>query len=907
MIRMFQSQTSSQAKNYFRDALSRSDYYIEDQEMNGVFNGKISKRLGIEGRIVDTEIYDKLCDNINPKDGGSLTPRTVENRRVGYDISFHCPKSVSILHALGGDERVLKAFEESVYETMLEMEADMQTRVRVQGQYDDRDTPELIWASFIHQTARPVDGHPPDPHLHCHCFTFNVTYDEVENKFKAGQFHNIKRDMPYYQARKDKRLADKLSNLGYEIRKTKNAFELAVIPQKAIDFFSKRTNLIGQVAKEKNITNPKELDQLGAKTRAKKQKNLSMPELREVWHDNLIKAGIDGKTPEEIKSTDLSHTADKSIDFAIENVFTRKSVMRDRQILAEGYKHAVDNKDIALDQIDRALEKNDQVFKIQVGSQRLCTTQLVHRQERNMINLAREGIGKFRPLKHDFDGSKFKHLNKEQNLVINHVMTSQDQITMIRGAAGTGKTTLFKTLVPEIEKTGKQAFLFAPTAEASRDVLRGEGFEKADTVAKLLIDKKLQEQIHGQVLIIDEAGMLGTQDTLKILELGNKNKAKIILSGDPRQHPAVLRGDAMRLLRDVGKIEQVSIETIYRQKNKTYRTAVKEISSGNIKTGFSILNGMGSIKEINPTEISQKLVDDYLETRKEKKSALVITPTREQMKVINEDIRKGLKENKLIGKREKSFTIYENHHLTIAQKQDTRFYKKDQTIQARQNLPSSNGGIKKGSALTVKEVKNSQVIITDRGGRDHILPTQKAKDYDLYSAKNISLSKGDEIRIVNKNGFDEQGKRLDSKTTLKVSGFTKEGHIKAIKQSENRNTEFILNKEHGNFEYAYAITSYSSQGKTVDKIIISQPATTFLASNEKQFYVSVSRGRDDVSIYTDDKEELLTYIERHGDRQGATELIKTGLMPLKEFELEKPKYKEVEPIKTIDIDYEPDL
>ncbi|WP_303302808.1 MobF family relaxase [Flavivirga jejuensis] len=904
---MFQSQTVSQAKNYFRDALSKADYYIEDQEMNGVFNGKIAKRLGLESKVADTETFDKLCDNINPKDGGSLTPRTVENRRVGYDISFHCPKSVSILHALGGDERVLKAFEESVHETMIEMEADMQTRVRVQKQYDDRDAPELIWASFIHQTARPVDGHPPDPHLHCHCFTFNVTYDEVEDKFKAGQFHNIKRDMPYYQARKDKRLADKLSHLGYEIRKTKNAFEVAVIPQEAIDFFSKRTNHIGQVAKEKGITNPKELDKLGAKTRAKKQKNRTMPELRETWHDSLIEVGINGKTPEEVKTTDKTHTATQSIDFAIDNVFTRKSVMRDRQILAEGYKHAVDNNNITLDQIDSALENNDEVFKIQVGSQRLCTTKLVHAEERRMIEFARDGVGKLRPLKHDFDVTKFKHLNEEQRLVMSHVMTSQDRVTMIRGGAGTGKTTLLKTLVPEIEKAGKQAFLFAPTAEASRDVLRGEGFKNADTIARLLIDKKLQDQLYGQALIIDEAGMLGTQDMARVQEIANKQNARIIVLGDPRQHPAILRGDAMRLLRDVGKIPQVSMETIYRQKNEDYKTAVKEINQGNIKTGFSILNKMGSIQEINPTEISKKLVEDYLTTRQEKKSAIVVTPTREQMKKINNDIREGLRQSKLIGKREKNFTVYENHHLTIAQKLDSRFYKKRQIIQARQNLPSSNGGIKKGSALAVKEVKNKHVIITDRQGRDHILPTHKAKDYDLYSAKETHLSKGDEIRIVNKNGFDEQGKRLESKTILKVTGFTKEGHIKTVKESAHRNTEFILNKDHGNFEYAYAITSYSSQGKTVDKVILSQPATTFLASNEKQFYVSASRGRENVSIYTDDKEELLTYIQRSGDRQGATELKKVNFDFNKTVEIEKEPNKIPEPPKTIDIDYEPEI
>ncbi len=900
MIRMFQSSTSAQAKDYFKDALAKADYYLEDQEVNGQFNGKIAKRLGLEGYAVDRETFEKLCDNINPKDGGSLTPRTVSNRRVGYDISFHCPKSVSILHGLDGDKRVLLAFEQSVNETMLEMQEDMQVRVRTQGQNDDRETKELLWTNFVHQTARPVDGQPPDPHLHAHCFTFNVTYDEKENKYKAGQFHNIKRDMPYYQARFQKRFADKLSNMGYGIRKTKNGFEVAMIPQKAIDHFSKRTNLIGQVAKEKGITNRKELDQLGAKTRAKKQKNLTMPELQNKWRKQLHDAGIDEKTPEEIKTTDKSHSPTKSIDHAIVHVFTRNSVKRDRQILTEGYKHAIDNKDITLDQIDRALEKNDTVFKIQVGSQRLCTTQLVHSEERRMIELARDGIGKRRPLKAGFKASQFEHLNDEQRLVMHHVMTSQDMTVMIRGAAGTGKTTLLKEVVPQIEKTGKQVFLFAPTAEASRDVLKKEGFEKADTVARLLMDKELQRQTKGQVIWVDEAGMLGSQDMARVLEIGKENKARVVLSGDPRQHTAVMRGDAMRLMQEVGKIQTVSMETIYRQKEATYKAAVKEISHGNIKEGFAMLKARGSIRTCEPTRLKEQLVEDYLTIRKSKKSALVITPTNEQAKEINKNVREGLREAKLLGKREKRFTVFDNHYLSVAQKEDMRSYREGQIIQTHQNLPS----IKKGSVLTVASVEGSKVNIRDNQGTHHILPIHRAKDYDVYSAREITLSKGDEIRI-NKNGFDKYSKRLNNSTILTVNGFTKDGDISTVKKSATRNTQFILSKYHCNYDYAYAITSYSSQGKTVDKVIISQPASTFLASNQKQFYVSTSRGREDVSIYTDDADELLSHIEKRGDRQGATELKKVNFE--KTIGIEKTTSKEIKPPKTIDIDYEPEL
>jgi conjugative relaxase-like TrwC/TraI family protein len=903
---MFQSQTVAQAKDYFRDALSKADYYMEDQEMNGVFNGKVAKRLGIEGDMIDKETFEKLCDNINPKDGGSLTPYTLENRRVGYDISFHCPKSVSIAYGLSNDEDMLRCFEESVDETMREIEVDAQTRIRKDGQYDDRDTGELLWTNFVHKTARPTEGFAPDPHLHCHCFTFNATFDHIENKFKAAQFHNIKRDMPYYQARFQKRLADKLSELGYHIRKTNNGFEMAVIPQKVIDHFSKRTNLIGQVAKEKGITNRKELDQLGARTRGAKNKNMTMPDLIRQWRKQIDENGLD-TLDRELRTTDYTLDAEKSVEYALDHVFTRNSVKRDRQIVAEGYKYVVDNNQVTLDDIDAAFLKNDRVFRIQVGSQQLCTTQLVHAEERRMINLARDGIGKLRPLKPNYKSTHFSKLNEEQKLVLKHVMTSQDKLTMIRGAAGTGKTTLLKTAVPEIEKTGREVFLFAPTAEAARDVLRKEGFEKADTVARFLKDKDLQQKIQGQVVWVDEAGMLGAKDMSKLLEITGNHSARLILSGDPRQHSAVDRGDAMRLLQSVGKVPIVSMERIYRQKSDQYKQAVKEISSGNIAQGFERLDKQDCIKEQKPERIKKDLVDEYISTIKNKKSALVISPTRSQVRTLNEDIRQALRQHKKIGKREKSFTVLDNLHFTDAQKKDTRMYKEGMIIQPHKNLPSNNGGIVKGSKLSVVEVQKDIIIVKDKHQKQHRLPTQKAHGYAVFVPREILLSKGDTIRIVNKNGFDLNKKRLDNRTELKIDGFTKEGDIKAVKISKSSKSQFVLPKDHGNFDYAYATTSYSAQGKTVDHVIVEQNSTTFAASNQKQFYVSVSRARENVTVYTDDKEELLKTIEKLGDRQGATELIHDDYFRTKTIDIETPSQnKEITPTPNKD-SYEPEL
>ncbi len=157
---------------------------------------------------------------------------------------------------------------------MKDIEADSKTRVRKNGAYEDRKTGELIYADFIHQTARPVGDHLPDPHLHAHCFVFNATWDEHEKRIKAGKFRNIMQDRRYYQQRFQKRLSDKMVTLGYQVRRTDHSFEIEGVPEPIIKFFSKRANAIGQIAKQEGITGAKALDALGARTRSKKKRSI---------------------------------------------------------------------------------------------------------------------------------------------------------------------------------------------------------------------------------------------------------------------------------------------------------------------------------------------------------------------------------------------------------------------------------------------------------------------------------------------------------------------------------------------------------------------------------------------------------------------------------------------------------
>jgi conjugative relaxase-like TrwC/TraI family protein len=944
---MFQSQTAEQAKAYFDKALSKADYYINDQELNGRFHGKLAERLGVRGELVEREIFHALCDNLHPTTGENLTPRTVNNRRVGYDISFHCPKSVSILHALGNDTRILDAFTNSVQSTMQEMEADMQTRVRVHGANHNRDTGELIWADFVHQTARPVKGFAPDPHLHCHCFTFNASWDKTEHRIKAGQFHNIKRDMPWYQARFQKRLADNIAQLGYGIRKTDKAFEVTVIPKNAIAHFSKRTNEIGQIAKELGITDPKELDELGARTRGNKESSLSMGELKAVWREQLEREEIDEDFKGEHPSTLTTNDPQKSIDHAIDHAFARKSVERERRILAEGYLHAIDNHAITIDQLDKTFQSDERIFKVQDGQETLCTTLLVQAEEKRMVRLAQSMRSNVMPLVYLDDDLKLTDLNNEQQVAVKHVLKSNDQLVMVQGGAGTGKTTMMKTVVEHIESMDKHVYAFAPTADASRDMLRSEGFKNADTVASLLKNERYETRIKNQVIWLDEAGMLSTKDMADILSLAKDNNAKVILTGDTRQHTAVERGDAMRILRQVAGVPIPSVNRIYRQKSKPYREVVEAISEGRITKGFEQLDKMGAIiafpsnpdhntldqsntlsdkdttnenqdtpqflhyvksdkdneteKESSAVTLESQLAQDYAEAVKENRTALVISPTNEQARLVTDQIRNRLKEAGQLDQKERSFTRLKNLYLTDAQKQDVRSYEKGMVIQLHQNMK----GVKKGARLTV-ESHNNETVIVHHKEQSFELDKSRAKDFGVYRPMELKLAKGDMIRIT-KNGFDLNKKRLDNGKTLEVVGFGVGGSIiklqaPANKRGQRQGLMYEISKQHGNLNHAYCITSYASQGKTYDRVFIAQPSMTFAASDKKQFYVSVSRGREAVKIYTDDKEELLETINQDGDRMSVHELEDRASLKT-QFKVQS---KTITPNINRD-DYEPDI
>jgi conjugative relaxase-like TrwC/TraI family protein len=875
---------AQEAKDYFTRHMERSDYYLRDsQEMPGQWHGLGAELLGLSG-TVDKERYFALCDNINTATGERLTPHTKGNRRILYDFTFDAPKSVSLAYELGGDERIMDEFRGAVADTMSEMEASMMTRVRSKKQDINRMTSNMVWGEFIHRTARPVDG-IPDPQLHCHAVAFNATFDPQEDKWKAGEFSSLMANKGYYQAAFHSRFAERLAALGYGIERDGNSFRLAGIDQGTAKKFARRTDIIEAEAERLGITNAKLKGQLGQRTReAKNPESLSMTKLQEEWKkrlsDNERNAIFKARFGQETTSLD----AKQAMDYALSHSFERASALPEKELLKTALIHSVGNARVG--EVRGELLR-DNVILHQKSGTTYATTREVLQEELGMSAFARDGRGRHIKLGGVKPPALDPELSQEQREAANVILGSRDRVTALKGGAGTGKTRMMQATVKAIESSGKQVFTFAPSAEASRGVLRAEGFQNADTVERLLIDPKMQDAVKGQVLWVDEAGLMSVKDMKRLFDVAKEQDARVILSGDVNQHNAVFRGDALRILeRDAG-IKTAELKEIRRQTNAEYREAVKAISEGDapgkdgrtrLEAGIEMLDKAGAIIEAPGANRYQHIAEDYAEVTSARKhgggtkSALVVSPTHREGERVTEAIREELKGQGRLGTDELEFLSLRPLNLTEAQRTDKGEYLPGAVVQFVQNAK----GFRRGERLTVAATDKEGVHVTRDDGSATILPLNQTARFQVYAPERVALAKGDKLRIT-MNGLAERetrrgvlgGKakdRLNNGAVYEVDGFTKKGDIRLA-------NGFVLPKNYGGITHGYVVTSHASQGKTVDVSLIALGQESFAAANKEQLYVSLSRGREAARLYTDDKAGLLDAVKSSAARLSASELV----------------------------------
>ncbi len=848
------------AKVYFDEHLSHNDYYTEGEVEPGRWIGLGAEQLGLkEG--VDQQAFLNLCDGLHPSTNERLTLRlnASGNRRVFFDFTCSAPKSVSVMAVTMNDPRLVEAHRESARVALKELERFAAARIRAKGADADRTTGNVIGAEFLHTSSRALD-----PQLHTHFTLFNATFDAKENRWKALQTSDIFAASQYGTEVYRNELSRRLQAIGYEME----GIEIKGVSPELMKRFSKRAAerdaVIAQMEERlgRKLSN-NEISLAVHKSRSEKVKGISTAEVRQKQLGQMTTEEIatlrnvrDQGVPRAVASP-VSESA--ALRYATAHVFERASVVPEPELLRHALMHGRGQTNLAI--LKSQVANSEEFIRVgkEISTREILTTELF------LIEKLNEGQNAFAPLAPDFVPVN-PSMGTDQRRAIAHILQSPDQFTGFRGLAGAGKTTALKE-IGEALKNHARIFC-APTAAAT-EVLRKDGFD-AVTLKALLIDPRHRQKLKpGAVIVLDEAGLVGLGDMKELFSLAVEKKARVVFSGDTGQHTGVARGDALRLLEEHSLYRFGQLDQIRRQQQADYRQTVELAARQRPREAFDRLDALGCVEEAS--RIYETAATAYLDSQANGKSALLVAPTWAEIDAVSECVRSQLKKTGALAKTEERVSVFDSLGWTEAQKGEFSHYRSGQKILFQQR----SGVFRANEQVEVVSPSPSGLRVRREDGSERTFRPRSGGMFDVGERREIAISPGEQLLLQANRRLSESPNRSNGTLAL-VNGqivTVKEIRAGRIALSDGR----VLPPDYQQFAHGYCVTSHSAQARTVDSVFLVASSRSAPAIHREQFYVSISRGRKECRIFTDDKMILRDRIARSTHRRAALDLVKSAL------------------------------
>ncbi|PIB91603.1 Ti-type conjugative transfer relaxase TraA [Caulobacter sp. FWC2] len=339
-------------------------------------------------------------------------------------------------------------------------------------------------------------------------------------------------------------------------------------------------------------------------------------------------------------------------------------------------------------------------------------------------------------------------LSGEQKAAFEHVTQSRD-LGVVVGYAGTGKSALLGVAREAWEDAGYHVRGLALSGIAAENLEGGSGIASR-TIASLehqwsqgreLLDAR-------DVLVIDEAGMIGSRQMERLLSAADKAGAKVVLVGDPEQIQAIEAGAAFRSIAE--RHSHVEITQVRRQHEDWQRDATRHLATGRTGEALAAYDARGMVHAAETRDQAREdLVARWDRDRLNEpgKSRIILTHTNDEVRDLNLTARERLRQAGALG--EDVAVKAERGERAFAAGDRLMFLKNDRGL-----------GVKNGMLGEIEQVSPTQITVRLDAGRSVAFDLKDYAQVDHGYAATIHKSQGvtvDRTHVLATPGMDRHG------------------------------------------------------------------------------------------------------------------------------------------------------
>ena len=337
-------------------------------------------------------------------------------------------------------------------------------------------------------------------------------------------------------------------------------------------------------------------------------------------------------------------------------------------------------------------------------------------------------------------------LSGEQADALAHVTDGRD-LGVVVGHAGTGKSAMLGVAREAWEAAGYEVRGAALSGIAAENLESGSGIASR-TIASLEHGWEQGRDLlsQSQVLVIDEAGMVGTRQLERVLSHAAEAGAKVVLVGDPRQLQSIEAGAAFRSIHE--RHGGVEIGEIRRQREDWQRDATRDLAAG--RTGNALEAYRGSVHEAQTREQARDdLIDRWDRDRQAapERSRIILTHTNDEVRALNEAARERMRSSGELG-----------DEVRVTVERGERNFASGDRVMFLQN--ERGLGVKNGTLGTIEQVSAQSMSVRTDDGRNVAFDLKDYSKIDHGYAATIHKAQGmtvDRTHVLATPGMDAHG------------------------------------------------------------------------------------------------------------------------------------------------------